>query len=166
MATQYCLKCGNLLTQIMLDGQIREMCLQCGWVYYPQWKVSSGCLVEKNNALLLLKRATEPWLGCWYLPAGYVEIDETPMQAAFRETKEETGLTVNVQSLFGVYPFDDDPRGKGILILYRAEVTGGRFTSNPEISEIGYFSPSAIPEPLTGAGHSAAINDWIMNSHE
>lgn len=166
MATQYCLKCGNLLTQIMLDGQIREMCLQCGWVYYPQWKVSSGCLVEKNNALLLVKRATEPWLGCWYLPAGYVEIDETPVQAAFRETKEETGLTVNVQSLFGVYPFDDDPRGKGILILYRAEVTGGRFTSNLEISEIGYFSPSAIPEPLTGAGHSAAINDWIMNSHE
>lgn len=166
MATQYCLKCGNLLTQIMLDGQIREMCLQCGWVYYPQWKVSSGCLVEKNNALLLVKRATEPWLGCWYLPAGYVEIDETPMQAAFRETKEETGLTVKVQSLFGVYLIDDDPRGKGILILYRAEVTGGRFTSNPEISEIGYFSPSAIPEPLTGAGHSAAINDWIMNSHE
>jgi len=166
MAKQYCLKCGNPLTPITLDGQVREMCLKCGWVYFPQWKVSAGCLIEKSNALLLVKRATEPWLGCWYLPAGYVEFDETPMQAALRETKEETGLEVKVRSLFGIYPFDDDPRGKGILILYRAEVVGGKFDSNPEISEIGYFTSAATPEPLTGAGHSAAINDWILGSHD
>ncbi len=166
MARQFCLKCGNPLTSITLDGQIREMCLKCGWVYYPQWKVSAGCLIDKDNKLLLVRRATEPWLGCWYLPAGYVEIDETPDQAALRETREETGLKVKIGKLFGIYPFEDDPRGKGILILYRAEVVGGRFASTPEISEIGYFSPAAIPEPLTGAGHSAAINDWIQNFHD
>lgn len=161
---QFCLKCGNVLTTIMVESTSRDMCLKCGWVYYPQRKVSAGCLIEKDGKLLLVKRATEPWLGSWYFPAGYVEVDESPRQAASREVKEETGLDVSVTSLFGLYSFDDDPRGNGILILYRGEINGGKFVCNSEVSELGFFSMQAIPQPLTGAGHADAIHDWILGN--
>ncbi len=140
------------------------MCLKCGWVFYPQRKVSAGCLLVKDDKLLLVKRATEPWLGSWYIPAGFVEVDETPRQAAEREVKEETGLDVSVTTLFGLYSFDDDPRGNGILILYWGEINGGRFVRNNEVSELGFFSAHTIPKPLTGAGHANAINDWITGN--
>jgi 8-oxo-dGTP pyrophosphatase MutT (NUDIX family) len=38
---------------------------------------------------LLLERTHEPFKGRWNLPAGYVEADESPVQAALRETCEE-----------------------------------------------------------------------------
>jgi ADP-ribose pyrophosphatase YjhB (NUDIX family) len=157
----HCLKCGNILTPIALDGQTREMCLKCGWVYYPQRKVSAGCIIEKGNRLLMVCRASEPWRGYWYLPSGFVEVEESPFQAAVREVKEETGLDVKIENLYGVYSYNDDPRGNGILILYNGKVTGGKFIANNEASDIAYFSAEAIPENMASTSHRAAIKDWM-----
>ncbi|MEN6436903.1 MAG: NUDIX hydrolase [Anaerolineaceae bacterium] len=157
----HCLKCGNVLTPIALDGQTRDMCLKCGWVYYPHRSLGAGCLIQKEGRLLLVCRASEPWRGAWYIPSGFVEVDESPVQAAVREVKEETGLEVKVENLFGVYSYDDDPRGNGVLILYSGRITGGKFIVNHEVSDIAYFSPAAIPENLAGTIHKIAITDWM-----
>ena len=141
---------------------MRERCSSCGWIYYPHLKVGAGTLIEKNDAVLLVRRANEPWKGFWYLPAGYVEADETPQIAAERETQEETGLIVRVGNLIEIYPFDDDPRGNGLLILYRAEVCGGELQCSDEASECSYFLASELPSDIASKAHKQALADWAV----
>lgn len=144
------------------DEREREVCPRCGWVYYPQQKLSAAGLVVKNDRLLLVRRASDPWKGCWYLPAGYVEVDEDPAEAARREVLEETGLHVRVSRLLDGYYFDDDPRGNGFLLVYACHIREGELILTPETNEAGYFSREQIPQPLAGAAHARAILDWQM----
>jgi len=53
-------------------------------------------LFDKKRRLLLLKRASESrWMpDKWGLPGGKIEKDEHPVDAAIRETLEETSLSV------------------------------------------------------------------------
>ncbi|MEJ2758805.1 MAG: NUDIX hydrolase, partial [Anaerolineales bacterium] len=153
MTQHYCLMCGTMMQPQMLEGRQREQCPACGWVYYRQVKLSAGVLIERAGQILLFQRAHEPWKGAWNLPAGYVEVDETPEQAAIREVREETGLEVSITRLLGNYFFDDDPRGNGLLVLFAGQPVNGRLLQTSETMAFGTFSPDALPEPLCGAAH-------------
>lgn len=156
----FCLMCGTPMETRQLEGRQREQCPSCGWVYYQHLKLGAGVLVVQEGRLLLLKRAYHPWKGAWNLPAGYVEVDETPEQAAIREVQEETGLVVTLDRLLGNYFFDDDPRGNGLLAAYLGRATGGELTLTDETTEFGFFAPEALPEPLCGAAHDRLIISW------
>ena len=160
----YCFRCGAELEIGRIEAHERLVCPRCGWVYYPQLKVSAGALVEVDGCILLVRRKQEPWKDCWYLPAGYVEADEDPQVAVLRELREETGLLAQVEALFGAYFFDDDPRGKGLLLVYTCRLIGGKLQASDETGLGAYFSADALPEPVTGAGHERALADWF-NSH-
>lgn len=156
----YCLVCGSPMGQVVLEGRQREQCPACGWVYYRQVKLSAGVVVEDDGRILLLRRAFQPWKGAWNLPAGYVEVDETPEQAAVREVQEETGLTVTVDRLLGNYFFDDDPRGNGLLVTFFGRVVGGALALTKETTEFGWFALDKLPAPLCGAAHDQIILAW------
>ncbi|MCX6053938.1 MAG: NUDIX hydrolase [Chloroflexi bacterium] len=160
--SHYCYLCGHLLTLRLIEGREREFCESCGWIHYQQWKISAGVRVQKEGKLLLAQRRIEPWSGCWYLPAGFVEADEPPDQAAVRETHEETGLRVQVKGLAGLYPYTDDPRGNGIVLLYEAEIVGGEFKSSIETIQSGFYAPGEIEKmPLAGLCAQKQVHDWV-----
>lgn len=164
MAAQYCLKCGSQMEFKELEGYTRQVCPNCGWVHYPQLKVGGSALIEQEGNLLLLKRAQNPWRGWWNFPAGYTEVNEDPAQTAVRETKEETGLDVEVERLLSAYFFDDDPRGNGLMVLYKCHVIGGSLTQTTEALEAKYFSPEMLPENIAGGGHDLAVKAWLEGS--
>jgi len=158
----FCLMCGTQLETKNLEDRDREICPRCGWIYYKQYKVSAGVRIQKDGRLLLVQRGLEPWKGCWYMPAGFIEIDEELEQAAVREAFEETGLQVKTLGLAGVYTYDDDPRGNGIVFLYDAEILGGRMQVSHETEQIGFFSAEEIAKmKFTGKSGCNQINDWL-----
>lgn len=156
----YCIQCGTELKNLSLENRKRLACPKCGWVHYAQLKVSAAGLIEFEGSVLLVRRNTQPWLGSWYLPAGYVEADEDPSLAAVREVREETGLVVQPDSLFGSYYFDDDPRGNGLLLVYNCQIIEGGIELNSEVISAGFFHAISLPKLLTGAGHDRAIKEW------
>jgi tRNA(Arg) A34 adenosine deaminase TadA/ADP-ribose pyrophosphatase YjhB (NUDIX family) len=163
-AAGFCPHCGAALEECTLEGRPRRLCPQCGRVHYEQLKVGAGALIERAGRLLLVRRTQEPFRDCWNLPAGYVEADESPEAAAVRETYEETGLEVVVDGLVGVYFFADDPRGNGIMVLYRCRETGGRLAASEEGVAPAWFAPAEIPPHLAGGGHDQAVRAWAGGS--
>jgi len=65
--------------------------------------IGVGAVIVENGRALLIRRATPPLLGEWSLPGGVLECGEALREAAIREAREETGLTVEVGEMLGVY---------------------------------------------------------------
>ena len=162
----YCYHCGSELVPRFLDHRAREVCSACGWVHYAQLKVGAAVIIEQNNKLLLLQRAHEPWVGSWMIPAGYVEADEDPRDAAIREVLEETGLRVELGDLVKTYYFADDPRGNGVAFVYKAIKVSGEISINGEATFAQYFSHDEIPSYLTKGGHDKIIAEWRLKSQQ
>lgn len=159
----YCQHCGALTILREVDGRVRSVCPSCGVVAYDQWKVSAGVRVVNEGKVLLVKRGHEPYKGKWHMPAGYVEIDEAPARAAEREALEETGLTVQANSLVDCYLDTEDPRGNVIILLFDAQVVKGSLTASVETEEVGFFSAGQIASlPLAGRSAEEELSDWIQ----
>ena len=67
-------------------------------------QIAVGAIVIRDNKVLLVKRKQPPSEGLWAIPGGRVELGETLQEAAEREVKEETGVTVRAGN--PVYTFD------------------------------------------------------------
>ena len=102
---------------------------------YPHPAVTADCLVfahtDEGMKLLLIQRKNEPCKGKWAFPGGFMDIDETTIDAARRELKEETGLVVGELHRVGIFDaVDRDPRERIITVAYYtildkpAEVSG------------------------------------------
>jgi ADP-ribose pyrophosphatase YjhB (NUDIX family) len=65
--------------------------------------VGVGAIIVDSDRVLLVKRAHPPLQAEWSIPGGVLEVGELVRQAAIREAREETGLTVEPMELLGVY---------------------------------------------------------------
>lgn len=88
---------------------------------------------DRAGRLLLIKRKSPPFKGCYALPGGFVEHGETVEEAARRELKEETGVTVESQRLVGVYSDPGrDPRGQVVSIAFLMKARAARPTAGDD----------------------------------
>jgi ADP-ribose pyrophosphatase YjhB (NUDIX family) len=128
-------------------------------VHFFDPKVAVGVVIETGGQLLLIRRANDPERGKWTLPAGFVDAGEDPAAAAVREVLEETGLSVEITSLFDVLGRGQANEGADILIVYTARLTGGTLAPGDDASEAAYFAPGAWPE-LAFASTVRIIEKW------
>lgn len=78
-----------------------------------------------EGRIVLIKRKNPPFQGSYALPGGFVEIGESTEDAAARESKEETGLEIDIVGLVGVYSDPHrDPRGHVVSVCYLSEGSG------------------------------------------
>ena len=93
---------------------------------YPRPSVTADCVVitkEDTPQVLLIQRGFEPFKGCWAIPGGFMNIDETTEQCAIRELEEETGLKISDVRQIGAFSkVDRDPRGRTITVAHLAIV--------------------------------------------
>lgn len=97
---------------------------------YPRPALTVDCVIADGDRVLLIKRGKEPYAGRWALPGGYVNEGETVEEAAARELKEETGLSLEIGSrafdlkLLGVFSEPGrDPRGWVVSVAFVAELS-------------------------------------------
>ena len=89
------------------------------------------CMIYQNNKILLQNRVKEDWKG-YTVPGGHVEKQESFVQAAIREMKEETGLTVWSLNLCGVKQFQTDRDERYIVLLFKTNCFEGTLTASEE----------------------------------
>lgn len=72
--------------------------------------------------ILLVKRDSYPFKDCWALPGGFIKIDESLEEAAYRKLKEETNITENIylEQLYTFGKVNRDPRMRIISSSYMA----------------------------------------------
>lgn len=157
---RYCPHCAGDLVEKVLGDKARLVCSRCGYVFYINPKVAAGVLVEQDGHILLARRDIPPRRGTWNLPSGYIEYDESAQETAVRECEEETGLEVKLGHVFNVYAVRDDPRGNGILIIFRAEISGGTLRPGDDARGVAFFPATALPEDIAFDHHRQALREW------
>ncbi len=151
----FCSQCGAVL-----HADPPVTCPSCGARHWRNPKPCAGALATLNGKLLLIRRAHEPWFGCWDIPGGFCDGDEHPESAAVREVKEETGLDVRLTGLLGRWMDSYDSAAETTLnIYYHAELTGAAdIRIDPhEVAEIGWFLSDALPKNIAFQGHIPAV---------
>jgi 8-oxo-dGTP diphosphatase len=148
MAFNFCPNCGARLPSND-DTFAPQKCAQCGRTQYYNSKPCAGALIVKENRVLLVLRAVEPFKGCWDIPGGFLEAGEHPLDGMLREVKEETGLDVRAIQLLGVYMDHSDLDGDGIFTLnhyFVVEPIGGALRAADDVNAYRWFPLDALPD--------------------
>jgi 8-oxo-dGTP pyrophosphatase MutT (NUDIX family) len=108
------------------------------------WPVSGAqlALVRDGRVLIQLR----PWPPGWELPGGHCGEGEDPVNAAAREAEEETGFTVRVTALAGVYTWNGLRRTSDAV--YVGEITGGAWRRSVEALRIRFAAPDELPHTI------------------
>ncbi|WP_303657569.1 NUDIX hydrolase N-terminal domain-containing protein [Haladaptatus caseinilyticus] len=106
---------------------------------------AEAAIFNSAGDILLMQRVDD---GTWCLPCGWVDPNESPADAAVRETKEETGLTVEVVKLIDVYyhapSAEFGPHGR-IDVLYYCSIVGGSLELSYEGDALEYWNIDDVP---------------------
>jgi ADP-ribose pyrophosphatase YjhB (NUDIX family) len=154
-------------------GEDPLVCDRCGWRWFANPKPAAAVLLERTGEtgeieILLLRRAVEPGLGAWDLPAGYLDPGESFEIAARRETAEEAGIEIELVALTGVY---HSAPANAVSAVFRARSAepDAPVTLDFESSEHAWVARSEVPAWLPRiafAAMASAVADWAAAEPE
>jgi ADP-ribose pyrophosphatase YjhB (NUDIX family) len=125
----------------------------------------SAVVMDDRGHVLLHRRADS---GNWSLPGGMMELGETLGGAAVRETREETGLDVELTGVLGIYT---DPRHiiayangevrQEFTVVFSARILGGELAISDESTELAFIDPADIPGLPMHESIRLRIGHWL-----
>lgn len=160
---KYCSHCGQPVARSVPagDNRPRDVCGDCGTVHYVNPKLVVGCVPEHGGQILLCRRAIEPRLGFWTVPAGFMELGETLAEAALRETWEEALARVELGRLFSVVDVVDAGQ---VHVFFEGRLLQPEFGAGSETLEARLFRPEDIPWPdLAFPSIRIALEQYLEN---
>lgn len=121
--------------------------------------VGAGLVIRRSDgAILLYRRVKTPEAGYWNIVGGKVDVMESSDEAARREAEEETGLDIGrLEFLCSAEEIIAADRQHWISQIYLTSDFSGepRLTEPDKLSDFGWFTPDAPPQPLSVFAHRA-----------
>lgn len=140
------------------DDHERLVCRTCGFVNYVNPKIVVGSVVTHQGRFLLARRAINPRMGFWTLPAGFMEVGETVADGARREAREEANAEIVIDALLAVYSI---PRISQVQLMHRATLARPDFSPGAESLEVRLFTWDEIPwDEIAFPSVVWALNHW------
>jgi 8-oxo-dGTP diphosphatase len=115
-------------------------------------------ILNERNEILLIKG---PERG-WEMPGGVVEEGESLKDAAIRETKEESGIDIEVTKFCGVF---QNVSQSICNTLFLGRPIGGELTTTPESLEVGFFPIEVALEMVTFLNFRQRIEFCLNEEH-
>ena len=146
---RFCPLCAAPLALREVGGRQRPRCPECRFVLYENpASAAAGLVLDPRGAVLLVRRAIEPFKGQWAIPAGYQEADEDPTGAVVREVLEETGIEVQVERLVDLIHVPEDARKPANVAVFLCRSLGGAPTPGHDAAEAAWFDLDDLPLEL------------------
>ena len=141
---KFCSHCGRTVSLKVPAGDHlpRYVCEGCGAVHYQNPKLVVGCVPEHEGRILLCRRAIEPRLGYWTIPAGFMENGETSQEGARRESREEALAEVEIGSLLAVVHV---LHADQVHVMFRAHLPAPQFGAGAESLEVMLCDEADVP---------------------
>jgi ADP-ribose pyrophosphatase YjhB (NUDIX family) len=157
----YCSQCGAPVALRIPPGDHlpRHVCDACGTIHYQNPRLVVGCVPEYEDRILLCRRAIEPRLGFWTVPAGFMENGETLQQGAARESQEEALAHVEIGSLLAVVHV---LHARQVHVFFRARMRGADYGAGAESLEVALVPTADIPwGDLAFPSTEFALRRWL-----
>jgi ADP-ribose pyrophosphatase YjhB (NUDIX family) len=132
---------------------------------------SVNVVVENDRGEILMIRRTDN--DNWALPGGAIDLGESVTQAAIRETKEETGVEVEITGAVGIYSdpkhvihytSNDEVRQEFSIVLTARPLSGSLRTST-ESSEVRWWSTEKVRSKPLHSSMLKRISDFLADRH-
>jgi 8-oxo-dGTP pyrophosphatase MutT (NUDIX family) len=127
---------------------------------------AAGVLAVDDTGRVLLQRRRDT--GQWAIPMGKQELGETVAQCAVRETLEETGVTVEVTGILGIYSdpghivaYSDGEVRQEYEVIRLGRPVSGEPAANDEASDVGWFARGELEELDIHPTQWRQLRDWL-----
>lgn len=125
-------------------------------------KPTVDIIIRYRHGIVLVERRNPPY--GWAIPGGFVDYGESAEQAARRETREETNLTLSDLRQFHVYSKPDrDPRGHTISVVFTARGKG-QLRARSDAGKAGVFSARTLPRRIA-FDHRTILADYFAGKY-
>jgi len=118
------------------------VCDTCGFVDYVNPRIVVGAVCTWEDRVLLCRRAIEPRLGFWTIPAGFLEEGETLEEGVVREAREEARAKLDLDGLLAVYSI---AKVSQVHVMYRARLLSPDVSVGEETDEVRLVPWSEVP---------------------
>ena len=126
-------------------------CTSCDFQIYNNLNATASALIMRNDhqEILLVQRAYEPKKGYWDIAGGFCDPHEHPEETVHREVKEELGIEISVEKLWGIYAptayeFQNIVH-QNCDIFYLAHITAGEPQPADDVAAYQWFPLSELP---------------------
>ncbi|WP_261562719.1 NUDIX hydrolase [Frankia tisae] len=108
----------------------------------------TAVVVDASDRILMVHKTDND---LWALPGGGMDLGESITDAAVRETKEETGIDIEVTGLIGVYTnprhvlaYDDGEVRQQFSLCFTTRLLGGELRTSSETKEVKWVAPADL----------------------
>ncbi len=143
---KFCCDCGHRVELQLTPGDDhpRFQCRHCQRIHYQNPKILVSCYATWGEKVLWIKRGTEPNIGQWAAPSGFLEENETLTEAAARELFEETRARVDISKM-ALHMIGNLTTMNQVYMVFHAPLLAPEFSTTHEAQEVALLSSEEFP---------------------